>query len=77
MHTRVKLLGGNADVDHTQTIGGDTVKLLGGEYIPQLPPRASALLSKTLTFRNDRLSKNCWTQIAVKIPKLNATGKNY
>ena len=36
MHTRVKLLG-DADVDHTQTIGGDTVKLLGG-YIP-IPPR--------------------------------------
>ena len=35
MHTRVKLLG-DADVDHTQTIGGDTVKLLGG-YIPSPP----------------------------------------
>ena len=30
----------DADVDHTQTIGGDTAKLLGG-YIP-LPPRVSA-----------------------------------
>ena len=28
---------GDADVDHTQTIGGDTVKLLGG-YIPPSPP---------------------------------------
>ena len=27
MHARVKLLG-DADVDHTQIIGGDTVKLL-------------------------------------------------
>ena len=29
MQTRVKLLEGDADVDHTQTIGRDTVKLLG------------------------------------------------
>ena len=28
-----QIIGGDADVDHTQTIGGDTVKLLGG-YIP-------------------------------------------
>ena len=28
MHTRVKVLG-DADVDHTQIIEGDTVKLLG------------------------------------------------
>ena len=27
---------GDADVDHTQTIGGDTVKLLGG-CIPPIP----------------------------------------
>ena len=25
-----QIIGGDADVDHTQTIGGDTVKLLGG-----------------------------------------------
>ena len=29
LHIRVKLLRGKQDVDHTQTIGGDTVKLLG------------------------------------------------
>ena len=29
--------GGGADEDHTQIIGGDTVKLLG-EYIPPSPP---------------------------------------
>ena len=34
MHTRVKLLEGKQDVDHTQTIGGDPVKLLGGIYPP-------------------------------------------
>ena len=28
---------GDADVDHSQTIGGDTAKLLGG-YIPPSPP---------------------------------------
>ena len=42
MHTRVKLLGGDADVDHSQTIGGDTVKLLG-DIFPN-PPRVSAPL---------------------------------
>ena len=34
MHTRVKLLGGDADEDHTQIIGGNTVKLLGGYILP-------------------------------------------
>ena len=43
MHTRVKLLGGDADVDHTQTIGGVAVKLLGGYILPS-PPRVSASL---------------------------------
>ena len=28
-----QIIGGDADVDHTQTIGGHTAKLLGG-YIP-------------------------------------------
>ena len=39
MQTRDKLLrgGGDADVDHTQIIGGDAVKLLGGVYRPPLP----------------------------------------
>ena len=36
--------GGNADEDHTQIIGGDTVKLLRGIYPPPPPPRASAPL---------------------------------
>ena len=27
-----QIIGGDADVDHTQTIVGDTVKLLGGIY---------------------------------------------
>ena len=30
-----QIIGGDADVDHTQTIGGDAVKLLGG-YIPPM-----------------------------------------
>ena len=40
------IVGGDADVDHTQTIGGVTVKLLGG-YIRPIPPppRVSAPLS--------------------------------
>ena len=32
-----QIMGGDADVDHTQTIGGDTIKSLGG-YIPPSPP---------------------------------------
>ena len=32
-----QLIKGDADEDHTQIIGGDTVKLLGG-YIPLIPP---------------------------------------
>ena len=37
-----QIIEGDADVDHTQIIGEDTVKLLGG-YIP-LSPRVSAPL---------------------------------
>ena len=32
-----QIIEGDAGVDHTQIIGGDTVKLLGG-YIPPSPP---------------------------------------
>ena len=32
-----QIVGEDADVDHTQIIGGDTVKLLGGYIIP-IPP---------------------------------------
>ena len=32
-----QITGGDAEVDHTQIIGRDTVKLLGG-YIPPSPP---------------------------------------
>ena len=32
-----QIIGGDADVDHNQTIGGDTIKLLGGIY-PPIPP---------------------------------------
>ena len=37
-----QIIGGNADVDHSQIIGGDTVKLLGG-YIPPSPPASAPL----------------------------------
>ena len=36
MQTIVKLLA-DADVDHSQIIGGDAVKLLGGIYPPTSP----------------------------------------
>ena len=37
-----QIIGGDADVNHTQTIGGDTVTLLGEIYPPS--PRVSAPL---------------------------------
>ena len=42
-----QIIGGDADVDHTQIIGGDTVKLLGGIY-PLHPPRVLAPLITTI-----------------------------
>ena len=33
-----RLIGGDANVDYTQTVGGDTVKLLG-RINPPIPPR--------------------------------------
>ena len=45
----IKNIGGDADADHSQTIGGDTAKLLGG-YIPP-SPRVSAPL--TTVIKND------------------------
>ena len=45
-----QIIGGDADEDHTQIIGGDTVKLLRGIYPLHPPPRVSApLLSLLLT----------------------------
>ena len=32
-----QIIGGDTDVDHTQIIGGYTVKLLGGKYPPHPP----------------------------------------
>ena len=49
-----QIIGGYADVDHTQIIGGDTVKLLWG-YIPH-PPRVSAPLV-TNSFLPNKLCK--------------------
>ena len=43
-----QIIGGDADVDHSQTIGGDTAKLLGGIY-PQ-SPLVSAPLQITVYF---------------------------
>ena len=41
---RSQIIGGNTIVDHTQIIGEDTVKLLGGIYLSISPPRVSAPL---------------------------------
>ena len=48
MHTKVNLLGGYADVDHTQTIGGIEPNYWGG-YIPHPPGfRHPCLCSKAI-----------------------------
>ena len=31
-----QIIGGDADIDHTQIIGGDTVKFMGGIYPPRV-----------------------------------------
>ena len=43
-----QIIGGDADVDHTQAIGGHTIKLLGRIYRSQ-SPRVSAPLLRTQT----------------------------
>ena len=50
-----QIIGGDADEDHTQIIGGDTVKLLG-EYIPPSPQVSEPLPSKLPTY--------CYTEIS-------------
>ena len=40
-----QIIGGDADEDHTQSIGGDAVKLLGGDISPHFP-QVSAPLSR-------------------------------
>ena len=69
----VKLLGGDEDVDHTQTIGGDTVKLLGG-YIPpgfrhpwlQPEPQSSPFLPELeLTFKFRWSWSLSWSNVTV------------
>ena len=50
-----QIIGGDADVDHTQTIGGDIVKLLGG-YIPPpgfgTPESKAVFTCLTIRFRS-------------------------
>ena len=36
--TPIQIIGGDADVDHSQTIGGDTAKLLADISPPPPPP---------------------------------------
>ena len=43
-----QIIGGDADEDHTQIVGGDTVKLLGG-YVPPSPPGFSTPVNKVIT----------------------------
>ena len=41
--TPIQIIGGDADVDHSQTIGGDTAKLLG-DISPHLPLVSAPLI---------------------------------
>ena len=45
-----KIIGGDADVDHSQTIGGDTAELLGVIY----PPLVSAPLTTGMNMSVER-----------------------
>ena len=45
-----QIIGGDADEDHTQIIGGDTVKLSGGIY----PSRVSAPLAAVVVLIIDK-----------------------
>ena len=49
-----QIIGGDADVDHSKTIGGDTIKLLEG-YIPHHPWVSAPLARK----QNSYLSFFC------------------
>ena len=55
-----QIIGGDADVDHTQTIGGDTIKSLGGIYSPH-PPRVSAPLL-VLLYQEDKKKCIIWVR---------------
>ena len=56
-----QIIGGDADVDHTQTIGGDTVKLLGD--LPRVSaPQALVIIFKTI---ENRLHNFCIYKISV------------
>ena len=66
-----QIIGGAADVDHTQTIGGDTVKLLRGIY-PSHPPRVSAPLIKTYVGLNN---KSLFNKFCPQIRYLDTAGR--
>ena len=48
-----QIIGGNADVDHTQTIGGGYSQIIGGIY----PPRVSAPLAKYICIHQLALAR--------------------
>ena len=52
--TPFQIIGGDAEVNHSQTIGGDTAKLLGGIY-PLHPPRVSAPLIESLLLAHQHI----------------------
>ena len=51
-----QIIGGDAAAGHTQNIGGDTLKLLGGIYPPS--PRVSALLDVSYCCKRKMVKRN-------------------
>ena len=47
-----QIIGGDADINHTQTIGEDTVKLFSAPEFRQLFPRVSAPLQSKQSLNN-------------------------
>ena len=55
-----QIIRGDADVDHTQTIGGDTVKLLGGHIPPGFgTPDTTCVSQKRVTSRRVAFLRHC------------------
>ena len=53
-----QIIGGEADVDHTQIIGGDAVKIFGGYIPPSPPPPPRPRISETLLKAKDQEYRN-------------------
>ena len=66
-----QIIAGDADVDHTQTIGGDKAKLLGGIYLPRVSAPLCIryychVLEHSIKLQSNRLNIRCTIQTKQK-----------